>query len=223
MSKFRKAINMLTTLSVVVFLLLAFLLAGARLVGLSAYSVLSGSMEPAYHVGSLIYVKPVDPANVKVGDAITFVVNEDLLVATHRVVDIQVVTTQEEPLLDETTGEALIDEETGEPRTETVALDEPVYYFHTKGDANDVEDGTPVYDKNLIGEPVFSIPLLGYFSSWIQTRRGMIQAGSIAAALILLMFMPDLLKKADEADKRAAKRVGKSALREKQGDLEHHS
>lgn len=219
MRKFRKAVNILTTLAVVVFLLLAVMLAGARLVGLSAYSVLSGSMEPAFHVGSLIYVRPVDPANVRIGDAITFVVNEDLLVATHRVVDIQVVTTREEPLLNETTGEAIVDEETGEPRTETVVLDEPVYYFHTKGDANDVEDGTPVYDKNLIGRPVFSVPLLGYFSSWIQTRHGMIQGGSIAAALILLMFMPDLLKKADAADKRA----GKPALREEQGDLEHHS
>jgi signal peptidase len=215
MSKFQKGWNVLTTLVVALFLLLAVLLAGARLVGLSAYSVLSGSMEPAYRVGSLIYVRPVDPAKIKVGDVITFVVNEDLLVATHRVVDIEVVTTREETLLDETTGEALIDGETGEPRTKTVALDEPVYYFHTKGDANDVEDGTPVYDKNLIGEPVFTVPLLGYFSSWIQTKRGMIQGGSIAAVLILLMFVPELLKKADAADRRA--------LRKKQANPERDS
>jgi signal peptidase len=45
-------------------------------------------MEPEYSVGDLIYVKEVDPSTVKVGDVITFVVNEDLVVGTHRVVRI---------------------------------------------------------------------------------------------------------------------------------------
>ena len=42
-------------------------------------------MEPKYSVGDLIYVKEVDPATVQPGDVITFVLNEDLVVATHRV------------------------------------------------------------------------------------------------------------------------------------------
>ena len=37
-------------------------------------------------VGDLIYVKDVDPATIKEGDVITFIVNEDLVVGTHRVV-----------------------------------------------------------------------------------------------------------------------------------------
>lgn len=37
-------------------------------------------------VGDLIYVKEVDPDTIKVGDVITFLVNEDLVVGTHRVV-----------------------------------------------------------------------------------------------------------------------------------------
>ena len=45
-------------------------------------------MEPDYSVGDLIYVKTVDPDSVKVGDPITCVLNEDLVVATHRVVRI---------------------------------------------------------------------------------------------------------------------------------------
>ena len=45
-------------------------------------------MEPEYSVGDLIYVKEVDPYEIKVGDPITFVLNEDLVVATHRVVEI---------------------------------------------------------------------------------------------------------------------------------------
>lgn len=60
--------------------LLALALVGVRALGLTPYAVLSGSMEPTYRVGSLIYVKKVDPAEVQVGDPITFVVNDDLLV-----------------------------------------------------------------------------------------------------------------------------------------------
>ena len=66
--------------------MLAILLVGVRVVGFSPYTVLSGSMEPTYSVGDLIYVKTVDPDSIKVGDPITFVANEKLVVATHRVV-----------------------------------------------------------------------------------------------------------------------------------------
>ena len=50
-------------------------------------AVLSGSMEPTYHVGSLIYVKDADPEEVQVGEPITFKISDDTMV-THRVVAI---------------------------------------------------------------------------------------------------------------------------------------
>lgn len=80
--------NLVTTLFVVLSVGLAIALVGVRLFGLTPYSVLSGSMEPTYHVGSLIYVEKVDPLEIQVGDPITFVLNEDLVVATHRVIEI---------------------------------------------------------------------------------------------------------------------------------------
>lgn len=80
--------NTVTTILVLETMLLALLLVGVRLLGFTPYSVLSGSMEPAYPVGSLIYVKALKPQEVQIGDPITFVLNEDLVVATHRVVDI---------------------------------------------------------------------------------------------------------------------------------------
>ena len=67
---------------------LAFLLAGIRIVGFTPYAVLSGCMEPAFHVGSLIYVKSVDPEDIKVGDAITFRLSGEDTAATHRVIEI---------------------------------------------------------------------------------------------------------------------------------------
>ena len=199
MKVLRKLWSVITTLLVTVMVILAILLVGVRVVGLTPYAVLSGSMEPTYHVGALIYVKDVAPADITVGMPITFIVNEDLLLATHRVVDIEVLTTRQEQMLDEA-GTPLLDD-AGNPVMEEVPLDEPVYYYQTKGDANDAVDGTPVHYKNVVGTPVFSIPYLGYLSSWLQTRQGMIMGICIALVLVILTFLPDLLRAVDEPKK----------------------
>ena len=80
--------DMITTALVALVVVIAVFLAGSRLVGYRVFNVVSGSMEPTYSVGDLIYVKDVDPNQIRVGDPITFVLNENLVVATHRVVDI---------------------------------------------------------------------------------------------------------------------------------------
>ena len=51
--------NWVSSVLVGIVVLLAIALVGVRVVGLQPYVVLSGSMEPTYHVGSLIYVKSV--------------------------------------------------------------------------------------------------------------------------------------------------------------------
>lgn len=84
----RKIGNLLTSLFVVILVLAAVLLVGVRLVGLTPYAVLSGSMEPVYPLGSLLYVRKAAPAEIAPGDPITFVMNEELMVATHRVVEV---------------------------------------------------------------------------------------------------------------------------------------
>ncbi|MBO7252632.1 MAG: signal peptidase I [Oscillospiraceae bacterium] len=86
--KLKKLWDLVSTVLVVLVVALAVLLVGFRLLGYQVYNVVSGSMEPAYSVGDLLYVKPVDPYTVQVGDPITFVLNENLVVATHRVVAI---------------------------------------------------------------------------------------------------------------------------------------
>lgn len=80
--------NVLTGILVCMAIVLTLLLVGVRIIGLQPFCVLSGSMEPEYHVGSLIYVKKTEPEEIKVGDPITFVLNEELTVATHRVIEI---------------------------------------------------------------------------------------------------------------------------------------
>lgn len=63
-----KAWDIITTILVIAVAVFVILLAGVRLVGLKPYAVLSGSMEPEYSVGSLLYVKNVDINKLKVGD-----------------------------------------------------------------------------------------------------------------------------------------------------------
>ena len=65
MQGLKKVWNFITTIIVVLVVILAILLVGVRVVGFDVYTVLSGSMEPTYHVGSLIYVKDVDPLKVE--------------------------------------------------------------------------------------------------------------------------------------------------------------
>lgn len=89
--KVNKILDTVTTTLVVLVVVFAVFLMGTRLMGYQVFNVVSGSMEPTYSVGDLLYVKEVDPDGIKVGDPITFVLNEDLVVATHRVIEIDAV------------------------------------------------------------------------------------------------------------------------------------
>ena len=80
-------ISTVSTIIVVIVVLLAVLLVGGRILGLKLYTVLSPSMEPTYRVGSVIYVKPVDPLTIEEGQAITFRLDGST-VATHRVIEV---------------------------------------------------------------------------------------------------------------------------------------
>lgn len=83
----KKAYHIFTTVLLVILILAAAVLFLPKFVGMTPLAVLSGSMEPTYHVGSLIYVKDADPEAVQVGDPITFKISDDTMV-THRVVAI---------------------------------------------------------------------------------------------------------------------------------------
>ncbi|MBR3842182.1 MAG: signal peptidase I [Christensenellaceae bacterium] len=161
----KKIWDIATTALVVLVVILATLLVGARFIGLTPFTVLSGSMEPTYHVGSLIYVKKVDPYTLAAGDVITYSISEEM-VATHRIVEV------------------IPDEE-----------DPAVIRFKTKGDANEAEDGSLVYYENVQGTPIFTIPYLGYIANYIQNPPGTYFAIAAAAIILLMVFIPDLLEK----------------------------
>lgn len=60
-----------------------------RIAGYHMYIVLSGSMAPAFDAGSMVFVKPVEPEEIKEGDIITYRgLGDSSFLTTHRVVEI---------------------------------------------------------------------------------------------------------------------------------------
>ena len=130
MAVFKKIWNVFTTVVLLLVIVLAILLVGVRLFGFKPYTVLSGSMEPTYHVGSLIYVKSVDVTSLDVDDPITFYIDEKT-VATHRIIEVK-----------------------------PDSANPDARYFRTQGDANDTPDdpihsssviGKPIFTIPYLG------------------------------------------------------------------------
>ena len=168
----RKVWNVVSIVLVAIVVLIAVLLMGAKIIGLKTYSVISPSMKPAYNVGDLVYVKSVDHESIedlksiKAGDPITFLLDENLTVATHRVIDVE-----------------LNNEDIQKSR------------FYTKGDANETPDSNPVLYGNIVGKVVFKLPLLGYVADWVQNPPGTYIAVTIGAVILILVFLPDMIGK----------------------------
>ncbi len=145
---------------------------GTKLFNVKLYTVLSGSMEPNYPTGALLWVKPIDPVELETGDVITFYLQGDT-VATHRIVEI-----------------VPDDESSGKFR------------FRTKGDANEVVDGSLVDPDSVIGTPVLTAPNLGYFASYLQTSAGRTAVLTVGGVLLLFVFLSDLLIGKDQKSKQ---------------------
>jgi signal peptidase len=126
---------------------------------------MSGSMEPGYPVGAMIYVKPTDYKDLKVGDVISFVANNDKTVVTHRIADIQ------------------IDES-----------DPDVWRFKTKGDANKTADAQLVHYKNVLGTPIVTIPFIGFVAHNLQQPPGIYIALVVGTLLLAWTFLPGTLE-----------------------------
>ena len=153
------------TVVVVAIAVLAITLIGLKLLGFRTFTVMSGSMEPEYQVGALIYVRPANYESLKVGDVISYVANDEKTVVTHRIVGVEV------------------DKD-----------DSSVRRFRTKGDANTVADSKLVHYKNVLGTPIIIIPLIGYFVNSIQQPPGIYITLVVGTLLLAWTFLPETLE-----------------------------
>lgn len=80
--------NLLSILMVLAVVAVGAAMIVPKIMGDDIYAVMSGSMEPYYHVGSIVIVdKHVEPEDIEVGEPITFQMDNGM-VATHRVIGI---------------------------------------------------------------------------------------------------------------------------------------
>ena len=136
------------------FSLLVVVVAVPRFTGSTPYTVLTGSMRPGMPPGSLVVARPVQAAELKVGDAITYQIRSgEPEVVTHRIKSISRTMG----------GEAL---------------------FTTQGDANPVPDETQVKAGQIRGVVWYSIPLLGYVNGWLTGEQHIWAVGVAVALLL---------------------------------------
>ena len=136
---FGQVLAWLVILGIAVILTVAVL--GPRLSGATPYTVLTGSMRPAFPPGTLVVVKPVDPDRIRVGDVVTYQLESGRpAVATHRVIDIT-------------------HNLAGETR------------FTTQGDANESADAEQVRPAQVRGKLWYSVPYLGYVNDAITASQ----------------------------------------------------
>lgn len=123
--------------------------------------VLSGSMEPALRVGSVVVIQKVHPAMVKEGDIITFNLPIDL--------------NQQQPGVRTLTTH----------RVNRVLDENGVRKFETKGDANNDVDVSHIGETDVVGRTSFDVPYLGYASHFLRGKTGLLVLIAVASAVIL--------------------------------------
>lgn len=83
----KKICNFFSSLIFIILLLIALVMFVPNILGYKSFAVISGSMEPNIHVGSIVYAKEADFNDLKVDDIISYQLSSDTMV-THRIVSI---------------------------------------------------------------------------------------------------------------------------------------
>lgn len=118
--------------------LAALLIVVPKATGSTPLTVLTSSMEPGLPPGTLLVVRPVAPADVRLGDVVTYQIESGRPeVVTHRVVGV------------ETTSDGGLT-------------------FTLQGDANDRADPSPVLPEQVRGVLWYSVPLVGWVNQAVN-------------------------------------------------------
>jgi len=83
----KKALNITADILLAITVVIALAVLALNLFGGRTLAVLSGSMEPNYPVGSLVFAVPTPPEEIISGDAISYVINNQGTTVTHRVIE----------------------------------------------------------------------------------------------------------------------------------------
>jgi signal peptidase len=130
-----------------------------KVTGSVPLTVLTGSMEPGLPPGTLIIVRPVDPADLRIGDVATYQIRSgEPDVVTHRITSISTTTSGD--------------------RT-----------FTFQGDNNPSADAEQVQAGQVQGKVWYSLPFLGLINSAIGTNRSWLVPAVAAVLLGYAVYM----------------------------------
>ena len=76
--------------------------------------------------------------------------------------------------------------------------------FVTKGDHNPINDDTTAKAGKIVGRYVKTLPFLSAVNRLLSTKGGMIAAVAILFAILLLTYLPDLIRSAQSKEKADA-------------------
>ena len=126
-----------------------------RLFGATPYTVLTGSMTPNLPPGTLVVVRPVDPAQIDTDSVITYqLASGRPEVVTHRVIDVR----------SDLTGQV---------------------EWRTQGDANGAADPEWIREEQVRGELWYAVPHLGHVTGWLTTSQRELVIQLVAGLLML--------------------------------------
>lgn len=136
-------------------LILLALVVVPRVSGAQAYTVLTGSMQPALSPGALVVVQPTPAENLAAGDVITFQpYSGDPSVVTHRITGIYY-------------------DMSGQLR------------IYTQGDANNVPDDWALVPEQVRGKLWYSVPQLGRVNVLLSGESRAVAITVVAGGLIV--------------------------------------
>lgn len=136
--------------------------------------VISGSMEPTYHKGDLLFLYGEKPENIQEGDVIVFH-------ATHWPIP------PDEPIVHRVI-EKQYDNESEQ------------WEFKTKGDANPTADYGWVPGENIIGKVVGWVPFIGWVKIILTQGNLLIPLIFFIILLLIISILWDVIQKEEEGE-----------------------
>jgi signal peptidase len=76
-----------------------------------------------------------------------------------------------------------------------------LWYFKTKGDANQATDPGEVRETDIVGKVAYRVPFLGWPNLFLQTNQGKLLIVIILAILVVVEFVPFPKKEEDEQNR----------------------
>lgn len=145
-----------------------------RVFGYMSFAVLSGSMEPELPVGSMVFVRQIEPADIAVGDNATFY-RSDGTVVTHQVYEVDPVAQM--------------------IGTQGIA--------NKNADGSIMHDAEQTPFSRVIGTVSFCVPYLGFVNAYCATMPGLLVVVAVLALLIAASIVLDRMVPDEPAGKHA--------------------